>query len=318
MSLATDSGTHSAAIQDQALAWFARLRDSRLGDAERNAFNVWLSANSEHRAAYDKVSQLWQSPAFEAALSRYAAIPLEPAHRRIGAQRWAAAACVLLVAGWLLIAFGLIQRWQADYATAGGEQRRVQLADGSNLVLNTDSAVRLDYDEGRRGVQLLQGEAYFEVEPDKNRPFIVSTADASVRVVGTRFSVRRVDATLVDVETGIVDCTDRYGNNRQLTAGQHIRIDRQGVAQPADIDSIRSFAWLHGRLIFKDQPLTEVIAGLDRYHPGIIVITDAALGQVRITGNYKLDDTAAIIRTLAEITGAKTFNLSPYLTLLKS
>lgn len=310
--------TSLGTTQDQAIAWFARLQDSKSTQYDRIEFTEWLAANPNHQAAYDKVVQLWQAPAFNTALGHYAAIPLPlPALRKWYPQRWAAAACVVLMTGWVLMAAGLIERWQADLVTGTGEQRREVLADGSTLILNTDSVVKLDYAGDRRGVTLLSGEAYFEVQPDKARPFIVTTAQGTVRVVGTRFTVKTGDVTQVDVESGIVICTSQQGESRQLTAGQHTDIANQSVAAISQIDTSRAFAWLKGRLIFQDQPLTEVIAELDRYHPGAIVIANAKLGQTRITGNYKLEDTAAIVRSLAEIAGARVINLSPYLTVLK-
>jgi transmembrane sensor len=303
--------------QDQALAWFARLQDSKASQRDRAEFADWLAASPAHRAAYDRVAQLWQSQVLNVALSQCAAMPLPPAQRKLRPQRWAAAACMILASGWLLLGSGLIERWQADAVTVAGEQRRLVLADGSAVTMNTDTALAFNDGGERRGVKILSGEAYFEVQPDKTRPFIVETEQGTVRVVGTRFNVKTGDATLVDVESGIVVCAGQQGDSRQLTAGQHTRIVSEGVDAVTGIDAGRAFAWLDGRLIFQDQPLEEVIAELDRYHPGVIVITDAKLAKTRITGNYKLKDTDAIVRALAGIAGARVINLSSYLTVLK-
>lgn len=305
-------------VQDQAFAWFARMQDSKASPADKAGFAEWLAASPAHQTAYDKVVQLWQSPTLNAALSQHATIPLRPKLGKKTMRRWAAAASIALISGWFLVSTGWLQRWQADITTATGEQRRVMLADGSALILNTDSAVKLDYAGERRGVTLLSGEAYFEVQADKDRPFIVTTAQGTVRVVGTRFSVKTGDTAEVDVESGIVICSAEQGQNRQLSVGQHTEIDKQSVAEISAINTDRAFAWLKGRLIFQDQTLADVITELDRYHPGAIVITDTKLAQTRITGNYKLDDTAALIRTLADIAGAKAVSISSYLTVLKS
>lgn len=312
------SSTHNHA-QDQALAWFAHLQDSKVSDSDKAAFAQWLAANPAHQTAFNKVEQLWQSPELNQALSQYAAIPLPVASRRRNQPlRWATAASVLLVSGGLLMASGVIIRWQADYVTATGEQRRIELADGSAMTLNTASAVSLNFSDTQRGIKLLQGEAYFEVQPDKTKPFIVATGQGSVRVVGTRFTVKTGEITDVDVDSGVVACAGENGGNVQLTAGQHAEISTNKVSPATAINPIRSFAWLKGRLIFQDQTLAQVIAELDRYHPGAILIANAKLGQTRITGNYKLNDTTAVIHTLADIIGAKVFTISPYLTVLKS
>lgn len=308
----------SGTTQDQAIAWFARLQDSKTSQRDRTEFNEWLTACPTHKTAYDKVTQLWHSQVLNNALSHYAAIPFPNKRQQSLPQRLATAACVVLTSGWLLFGSSLFDRWQADAMTATGEQQRLLLTDGSAVTLNTDTALVFNTSSDHRGVKILSGEAYFEVQPDKNRPFIVTTEQGTVKVVGTRFSVKTGAATQVDVESGIVVCAGQQGNSRQLTAGQHTRITKQDVAAITPIDASLAFAWLKGRLVFQDQPLEEVINELDRYHRGAIVITDPKLAQTRITGNYKLEDTAEIIRTLAEITGARVINLSPYLTILKS
>ncbi len=162
-----DSTSPHSYAQDQALAWFARLQDSQVSNSDKTAFAQWLAENPAHQAAFNRVEQLWQSPALNQALSQYAAIPFPVTHKRNQAMRWATAASIVLVCGWLAIASGIINRWQADYVTATGEQKRIELADGSAMILNTDSAVTLNFSESQRGIKLLQGEVFFEVQPDK-------------------------------------------------------------------------------------------------------------------------------------------------------
>lgn len=321
MSVPSGQQSHSTPPLDaeqQALAWFSRLQDNQRGTQDQQAFADWLAQDPANRAAYDKVVELWQSPTLAEALSHFAAVPARPVSKPAPIKRWAAAACLLLACGWLAGASGLLNRWQADMTTAAGQQYRAQLADGSSLILNTDSAVKLAYSDDVRGVTLLQGEAYFEVAPNPTKPFIVTTAQGSVKVVGTRFSVKTGDTTEVNVESGQVLCLSAQGESRQLSAGQHTRIEREKVAEINPIDSEQIFAWLKGRLIFQDRPLAEVVAELERYQPGLIVIADPELGQVRISGNYKLEDTSALLKTLAEIAGAKLIRLSPYLSVLQS
>jgi transmembrane sensor len=313
-----DSSSPHSRAQDQALAWFARLQDSQVSNRDKAAFVEWLAASPDHQAAFNQVEQLWQSAELTQALSQYAAIPFPVTRKRNQPMRWATAASMVLVCGWLAIASGIIKRWQADYVTETGEQRRIELADGSTMTLNTDSAISLDFSEKQRGIKLLQGEVYFEVQPDKTKPFVVATEHGTVRVVGTRFTVKVGEKTEVDVDSGIVACAGDNSGKVQLTAGQHAEITENNVSPATPINPSRSIAWLKGRLIFQDQTLAQVLAELDRYHPGVILIADAKLGQTRITGNYKLNDTAAVVRTLADIIGAKVMTLSPYLTVLKS
>ncbi|CAG0960161.1 Protein FecR [Gammaproteobacteria bacterium] len=258
---------------DEAVTWFARLRDA---GADRAAFEAWLSASPAHEAAYAKVRRLWQSPALSAALGHFdQALPAGKTRHPacFQARRWMLAASLLLMAGWGLVATGQMDRWQADYTTAAGEQRNITLADGSTVTLNTDSVLALAFDDGQRGVRLLAGEAYFHVQPD------------SVRVVGTRFSVRAGEGTRVAVESGTVACSNGEGPSVPVTAGQQVTATRQGVTPPEPFDSATRLAWVKGRLIFSDQPLAEVLQELDRYHPGAIFIANPALARFRVTGN---------------------------------
>lgn len=315
-----DDDAHSPGTPlDEALAWFARLQDSEASAAERKAFHSWRAAKPENAEVYARVEKLWNSPALSEALAKFPAAipPAATRNRRRTPGRWAAAASVLLLASWMLAASGLIDRWRADYTTVAGEQRRIALADGSIVILNTDSALALDFNDDRRGVRLLAGEGFFEVHPDSARPFVVSTDNATVRVVGTRFVVRAGEKTSVAVDSGIVACGNEKGAGVQLTAGQRVSISKETVTSPETIDSGSTFAWLKGRLIFKDRPLADVLDELDRYHPGLIVIANAKLGNTRVTGNYKLDDTAAVVRALADIAGARVTTVSPYLTVVR-
>lgn len=311
-----DPKPEPAASLEEALNWFARLRDGRARPEIRQAFAAWHAERPEHAEAYAQVTELWQSPVLNEALAHYAALPL-PAARRRPWRPWAAAASLLLAMGWGLHAGGLLDRWRADYATGTGEQSQIVLADGSRVTLNTDTALVSEFDGERRSVRILHGEAYFEVRPDSTRPFVVAAASATVRVVGTRFTVRTGRETQVAVESGIVDCAAGSGAALRLTVGQQAAVSVRGVERWRGVGLGPAFAWVKGRLIFQDRPLTEVIAELDRYHPGIIYLTDSKLGATRITGSYKLGDTGAVIRSLADVAGAQVVHLSPYLTVLK-
>jgi transmembrane sensor len=315
-----DEITPLGAPMDEALAWFARLRNGRIDPAERSAFETWRSADPEHAEAYARAERLWKSQELSAALARFAEEAMRPPTRRrchLRPRRWAAAATILLLVGWSLLASGIVHRWRADYTTLAGEQRHITLTDGSSLTLNTDSALALDFSEAERAVRLLSGEAYFEVAPDSARPFVVRAGAASIRVVGTRFSVSAGDETTVKVESGVVACSSGRGESVEVRRGQQLGLSSGGIASPVPFDTNRAFAWLKGRLLFKDQPLAQVLAEVDRYHPGAIFIANPVLARTPVTGNYKLGDTAAIVRSLAEATGGHVSAVSKYLIIVR-
>ncbi len=163
-------------VFEEAAAWHARMREPASGPAaaaRQAAFERWLSADPRHRLAYDEAERLWQF--LEVPLAQGLVVPLDPPRRSL-AIRLALAASVLLLLGaaspWYGVAF---DRLRSDHATPVGKRASVPLEDGSTLLLGSDTAVALDFDAGRRRVRLFRGEAWFEVKPDGNQPFIVST-----------------------------------------------------------------------------------------------------------------------------------------------
>lgn len=302
---------------EQALAWFARLRAPMATPADRAAFAVWRDADPAHAAAYAEVETLWASPELAAAVTRHA-----PAHRRRQGWTRTAAACAaaLLLAVALGTAADLPTRLAADAMTAVGERREMALADGSTMTLNSGSAMALDMTATHRGVRLLAGEAFFDVQSDASRPFEVRAGDALVRVVGTAFSVRRTDGGVyVAVLRGAVQVSAVGNGNASLRLGpgDMARVaggqaEARGRAPVEDL-----LAWRDGRFIFRERPLANVIAALARYHKGWLVIADDKLAALPVSGNYQLDDPAAIVDSLAQATGARVTRVTNRLTVLR-
>lgn len=324
---ATDEATGPSlgAPTDKALAWFARLRGEDVSAAERAAFDAWLSADPAHREAYRRVTALWDSAAFGAALRRQAASPPRPApppeRRR---PRWRAA--VAAAAALALLAVGIDQAGdlaialRADHRTATGERERVVLADGSVMVLNTGSAVALDFAPDRRRIRLLAGEAYFEVVTDPARPFEVASDGATVRVVGTAFAVRTAGPEVrVTVRRGQVAVTGTAEPARavRLGRGEQVAVSEGRPGPKTRVDSEAVLAWLEGRLVIHRRPLGAVVDELRRHHPGWIVVADGRLGGVEVSGNYRLDDPAAVAAALAAATSAELVRVSDYLLILR-
>lgn len=302
---------------DQALAWFAKLRAPTPAAAERAAFEAWRSADAAHAAAYEKVEALWGSSAFSAAVARQASA-------KRGLPRWgrtvAACAAALLLAVGLGASFDVPTRLNADAMTNIGERREMTLADGSTLLLNSGSAVALDYDGTHRGVRLLAGEAFFDVQPDASRPFEVRAGAALVRVVGTAFSVRRTDEGVsVAVLRGAVQVSAAGASDAPLLLGpDDTACVTDGKAESRGrVDADSQLAWRDGRFIFHERPLGSVVAALSRHQKGWVVMANDKLAALPVSGNYKLDDPAAIIDSLAQATGAKVTRLAGRLTVLR-
>ncbi|WP_298646977.1 FecR family protein [uncultured Tistrella sp.] len=318
MSGSTDTVPVDAALLDAALERFIRARDVDADPADRQALAEWAAADPAHEAALARVEAMWGADAFAAALVRTMQPVMSGAARRPRRRAWplALAASVLLMIG-IGAALDLPLRLRADAITATGERRLVVLADGSRVTLDTDSAIAVTVDETGRHLTLLEGRAFFEVTPDAARPFEVAAGPAKVRVTGTAFAVgfSDDDAVMVQVRSGRVEA-GAAGSSRALGAGDALRLDGTGPGIVTRPDPAQGLGWLDGRLVFVDRPLGDVLAELDRYLPGRILVTDPAIAARRVTGNYRLDDPAGSTLALAAVAGAHVTQITGRLLIL--
>ncbi|WP_439852000.1 FecR family protein [Pseudomonas syringae] len=304
----------SDCAMDQALTWLIELEDA---DAERLAcFQEWLNADPEHARAFDKARAIWQSQPVQLAAEDIAQPRKRSAWRRIRPHWKPLATAAVLLLG--LFSFSnLPLRLQADHLTVVGERQRLELADGSRVLLNTDSAFSSRIDEQQRSARLLQGEAFFEVPSRPGLPLEIDAGPVRMSANSTEFSVRYLDGVAqVDVQRGAVDVRALRGDSSlSLAAGERIRVGPGGFGHREKLDPARDLAWVQGRLIFDNSPLSEVLAELRRYYPGWIINTNAQLDRVAVTGNYRLDNPLDVVRSLAQITSASVHEM-PALVIL--
>ena len=289
---------------DQALDWLIALQCPQPG--QQAEFQAWLDADPSHAQAFAKAQAAWGgAPVHSAAVALNA--PRKPSAWRRIKPHWKplATAAVLLLG---LFSFSnLPVRLQADHLTVVGERQRLQLDDGSKVLLNTNSAFSSTIDEHQRIARLYQGEAFFEVAASRGLPLQIDAGPVRASVSDTAFAVRYLNGEAqVQVQRGDVDLSTTFGNNRvRLSAGESIRVGPKGFGQPAKLDATKELAWVQGRLIFENCPMSEVLAELRRYYPGWIVNTNEQLASVAVTGNYRLDQPLDVVRSLAHITSAK-------------
>jgi transmembrane sensor len=232
----------------------------------------------------------------------------------------AAMAVVLLLAVAGAHVSGLLLYVRADHVTATGQQRRVVLPDGSTVLLNSGSAIALDFGADRRAVRLIEGEAFFDVVRNPDRPFRVTGRFADVEVTGTAFSVRAVgEADNVALQNGSVSVRPRSGQARavKLLPRHTVAVGATATGAVDAIDPDQAFAWLEGRIRFSDRRLVDVLDELRRHHRGIIIVANHRIGEIRVSGNYRLDDPALIVASLAEAVGATLIRLSDRVLILR-
>ncbi len=192
-----------------------------------------------------------------------------------------------------------------EYRTKIGEQRLIQLADGSQVTLNTGSRIAVRIDGHKRRVELKQGEAYFDVAKLNGVPFVVESGASEVRVTGTKFNVRHTDdSDRVDLIEGRVlagaHAASQPADAAVLTAGQAVVLDKSGLvrwrgeAQVARVDN-----WRRGRVYFSETPLREAVADMNRYTQTRLVITSPGVADMPVSGVFRAGSSESFARALS-------------------
>ncbi|MEO1037964.1 MAG: FecR domain-containing protein [Pseudomonadota bacterium] len=332
--------------EHEAADWIVRLEAKPASASERAAFEFWRKDDPAHAEAFALMSQHWDSASLLADAPDYDHLVAEPLY-----ERWALRLSEGLEHIRNLIAWPCGARWRAGgllaglalmgasawlavsvtdtepgmrHATAIAEIREEILPDNSRVTLGARSVIDLAFTDGERRVRLIEGEAFFDVVSDPNRPFYVDTGHSIIRVVGTQFGVRRTAGQVhVAVKEGVVEVANRNlrpiasrmlsGSEPAvlvLTAGQRLLLDDAaalgaaerrpsgGGAARANVESVAVddvAAWRSGRLVYVNARMSEVIADLNRYHPAEIVLGDDEVGDLYLTASLRVEEAEALI-----------------------
>lgn len=305
ITLATDREGQAA----QASAWLARLSADGVDEAEALAFDAWLDEAPGNREAYAAALSVWHE--FETSADLVSEELSRPAHGEPAARkpamsltrRWMAGVGGLAAAAAVTLAvLPALSTTTATYATGKGQHQQVKLADGSLVDLNAETKLSVTYGLFKRQVTLGDGEAIFDVAHDTRRPFTVEADGRVVRVVGTQFDVlNRSGELTVTVARGKVEVRPSAASAQafMLTPGQRLEVARTGRAMVKVVNPAETFSWRAGRLVYRNQPLSEVVADLNRQFVQQIEIGDPALAQTPITGVIVLDDPNSVVARLS-------------------
>ena len=301
----TSANIASSAARQEAADWLVRLQDvGGAGEADWIEFDAWLNTSPEHAAAYDEVLAVWSDLGVMAPELKVAAAPLSlagrarPGRRVIGWGIAAAAAAALAVA----VMPSVLSPTQT-HETGRGQPRTIELSDGSAIHMNAGSKISVRMSKSARQVVMSDAQAVFDVVKDPKRPFLITVGDRTVRVVGTEFDVsHRGNALAVTVRRGVVevrpDAASATGAVR-LAPGQRLEHADGGGSRVSTVNPDEAFAWRVGRLIYRDRPLIEVVAELNRQFNRDIRLADAATGRQRVSGVLVLDNEKAVIERLS-------------------
>lgn len=285
-------------VEHEASRWLAARDTGERSAAQDEQFNRWLDADIRHRVTYLRLEANWHRAERLKDL-RPLDRDVDPdlfKQRRLR-RPWPLALAASLVftllagASWVYLQnAGWLQ-----FETRVGGFARVVLDDGSVIDLNTNSEVRVRMDDARREVRLLRGEGRFQVAHDSARPFTVAAADASLRAVGTAFTVRLRESARVDVlvfEGKVTIESAHAPQSPPVVAGEAATVlpDRISVIQVQAQQLERRLAWTAGRLKFGGETLGEAVSEFNRYNRRQLKLADASLALLRVGGNFAATD----------------------------
>ena len=327
-----------ALISEEAAEWLVRLRDEKLGSADRRRYVVWLKQSPSHIAEMLRVSGLHDSLHAaklqgSAAGSDLASNVVEltardasPNSRPVPWRRgswlnWKfatgfSALAIALVAGVVVNQF-----WaNSSIDTKVGEWRRVTLSDGSVVNVGPRSHLSFDFEDNQRSVYLIRGEALFQVSKNPNRPFLVNTDLAVVRAIGTQFGVTRRDGQVfVTVKEGTVAVTQGPAEHSTIasdSSGSASAPENAPVALVADeqisvsprawpvkaqrVNAKRELAWAQGQLIFDDQTtIAQAAEQFNRRNRIQIVVNDPDIAARPVCCVFNIDDPESFAQSVA-------------------
>ena len=343
-------------IEEEARAWIVQLDSARPTDEELREFRDWLNRSPLHKQVFKQVAAVWNDMDILSGLldveiekeskvtsgkatdfrSTFGLSGLNPVKLSavfiLGLT--VTIACYIFVPGFLKA-----DTFAAEYQTAVGELKAVSLPDGSNVRLNTASKMDVSFNRESRVVRLAEGEAYFDVSHNPDKPFVVYAGKFAIKAIGTAFSVQviddGVDVTVTEGRVEVVSMKDTVHqssvpNLKQIddastrvpmVKGQHVifneekqEIELAQQVKPEDIE--KKLSWRDGMLIFDNDSLEDVVSEINRYTSTKIVISDSDLRDLRFGGYFRIDDMSSILDTFEEAFGIKVDRINENLIYL--
>lgn len=330
-------------IAEQAEWWFAHIESGEATPEDITQFETWLDSDQVHRLAYcqtielcEQMAQMPQLAMLETpARSATNSLSEQPVNLHKESKNWLARfgaslakptfawagvlAGLAIIATITLMGPNVAPNATREYSTAIGETREITLVDGSTVTLGPRSKIDIAFADIERRVALKGGEAFFSVSANANRPFVVTSGDTKVQVIGTQFNVHSGPTAItvgvlegrVAVSKYPVSQTDNItANTLVLDAGQQVVSIRRGALQAvAKVAASELASWRNGQLIYDDHSLRHVIADANRYSQHPIIITSEKLEDLPVTaafGTHQIEKMIAGLEVLLPIKVVRT------------
>ncbi len=313
--------------------WVVRLSSGQITAKELRRFKLWLAEDPSHQQAYERERTFWhQLDCLEGTVvwdQQDQELLKQPGGSRsfIHAHpRW-----TFMTGGMVAAFLALVLVYQdikmfllADHHTSVGQQQTVTLPDGSLAYLNTDTAIAVTYHADERRIDLLRGEAFFEVLANRQKPFRVVAQGGVIQAVGTAFVVHAHDQqTVVTVTEGMVAVSSAANTENLVLPSVAVHqgsepSNSQGeISQTVErFDIERAVAWVQGIIEINGLPFAQAIAELDRYQPGRIVLLADLTQTIHVSGRFTLDGLDEAIAAVAATQGLTLVRVTPYLILI--
>ena len=300
----------------EASAWFSRLNTQSVSAETLEGFREWRR-DPRNRTAYAEVERAWKRMGTLREDPSIASLIAEAANRR--SQRapstiwaWREYALTSLVA-LLAAALGIQVATNSglfgkSYSTEVGEDRLIELADGSKIRLDTSTQIAVTFSAHQRLVRLIHGQALFEVAHDARRPFIVAAGTTDIRAVGTKFDVRQdadvVRVTLVQGKIEVFEPAHPKAAPIVMVSGEQL-VANGKPSKPVAVDVAAATSWSDGRVLFHAIPLQQAIAEMNRYSRKTIVLTAPDLGREVVSGAFDTSNIDGFIAAVSELHGLR-------------
>ena len=295
-------------LHKEARAWVSRLKTSSLTSRQARELRRWCGRSSSHASAFAQAREMWDAmPQNREDWLREAKLTRPRGHQPL---RRALLGGLLLGGGLYLVAKPPLQLWpsladlRADYRTGAGEQRRVQLLDQVWLDMNTRSRLNVSDDPHvGRVVALLDGEIEVRQSERSAKVCTVFAGGGSIQTFNGRTNIRYLDGkTEVTCLSGSAQ-VDFAGQGYRLGAGEQLVYGRHAISAVQTVSADNFPSWRQGNLVFHEQPLAQVLAELNRYWAGHLILRDATMGHLLVNFAVNLDRLPEALDTLQELYG---------------
>lgn len=314
-------------LLDEAIAWIVRLKTGEPTRADVEALEQWRGLSAAHEAAFKRAVRIHRDAGIVAGrLTTPATAPRivqSAAGRRRISRRFvlggglaAAAAAGYAVIQPPLGLWPSLQELSADFRTAKGEQRKVQVTPEVSLDLNTQTSIALRSQQGQPTIELISGEVLVNARRPASGPLVMLAAGGQIGASDAQFNAQCFDAAVsVTCLNGAVD-VQHSGQSVRIGKGQQLSYTRAGIGPSVTVDPAQVTAWQSGLLIFRDRPLAAVVEEVNRYRPGKIVIVSAELRQRTVNGDFEIKKLDSFVTQVEQLFGAHATSLPGGLVLL--